>query len=109
MPDAGEKARRLAQSRRQASWLTLNSDRQRHPVLNGLTVFTLAAGVAAFVLGLIVATHEVATALGIAGFVVGLGTQLNSVTREQRILIVTGIIGAFVGMALGIGHGGFGY
>ncbi len=33
--------------------------------------------------------------------------QLNSATRDQRILIVTGIIGGFVGMALGIGHGGF--
>ena len=37
----------------------------------------------------------------------GLAVQLNSATREQRIIIVTGIIGAFVGMALGIGHGGF--
>jgi hypothetical protein len=97
-----------APSRSQASRLTLNSDGQPHPVLNMLALFTLAVGVAAFVCGLIVRAHLPATILGIVGFGVGLGAQLNSATREERILIVTGIIAAFVGMALGIGHGGFG-
>jgi hypothetical protein len=92
---------------RQASWLTLNSDGRPHPVINGLTVFTFVVGLAAFALGLIVATHFAATVLGITGFGVGLAVQLNSATREQRMLIVAGIIAAFVGMALGIGHGGF--
>jgi dienelactone hydrolase len=90
-----------------AAWLTLNSDGRAHPVLNALTVFTFVAGLVAFVCSLIVSAHMVATAVGIVGFCVGLGTQLNSATREQRVLIVTGIIAAFVGMALGIGHGGF--
>jgi len=45
--------------------------------------------------------------MGGIGFGVGLAAQLNSATREERIVLVTGIIAAFVGMALGIGHGGF--
>jgi hypothetical protein len=103
MPEAVQ-----TQSRRPAAaWLTLNSDGRPHPVVNGLTVFTLVAGIVAFALGLVVRAHFAATVLGIAGFVIGLGVQLNSATREQRVLIVTGIIAAFVGMALGIGHGGF--
>jgi hypothetical protein len=51
--------------------------------------------------------HFAATVLGIVGFAGGLAVQLNSATREQRILIMTGIIAAFVGLALGVGHGGF--
>jgi hypothetical protein len=96
-----------AQSRSQVSRLTLNSDGQAHPVLNLLTALTLVLGVAAFVCGLIVRAHFPATVLGIAGFGIGLGAQLNSATREERIFIITGVIAAFVGMALGIGHGGF--
>jgi hypothetical protein len=103
MPEAVQ-----TQSRRPAAArLTLNSDGRPHPVVNGLTLFTLVIGIVAFALGLVVRAHFAATVLGIAGFVVGLGVQLNSATREQRVLIVTGIIAAFVGMALGIGHGGF--
>jgi hypothetical protein len=102
MPEAVQ-----TQSRRQPSWLTLNSDGRAHPVMNGLTLVILVVGLVAFALGLIVKTHFPATVLGIAGFAGGFIVQLNSATREQRILIMTGIIAAFVGMALGIGHGGF--
>jgi hypothetical protein len=102
MPEAVE-----TQSRRQASRLTLNSDGRPHPVMNGLTLFTFVVGIVAFALGLIVRAHFAATVLGIVGFAGGLAVQLNSATREQRILIMTGIIAGFVGMALGIGHGGF--
>jgi len=102
MPEAVQ-----TQSRRPAARLTLNSDGRPHPVVNGLALFTLVVGIVAFALGLVVRAHFAATVLGIAGFAVGLAVQLNSATREQRVLIVTGIIAAFVGMALGIGHGGF--
>jgi hypothetical protein len=102
MPEAVQ-----TQSRRPAAKLTLNSDGQPHPVVNGLALFTLVVGIVAFALGLVVRAHFAATVLGIAGFAVGLGVQLNSATREQRVLIVTGIIAAFVGLALGVGHGGF--
>jgi hypothetical protein len=96
------------QSRSQPSWLTLNSDGRRHPALNLATAFTLVVGVVAFVCGLIVSARAVATVLGIVGLGVGMVVQMYSATREQRILIVTGIIGAVVGLGLGIGHGGFG-
>jgi hypothetical protein len=87
--------------------LTLNSDGQRHPVENALTLFTFAAGLVAFAIGFIVRAHAAGTALGIVVFVVGLYAQLVSNTREQRIFIVAGIIAAFVGMGLSIAHGGF--
>ena len=37
----------------------------------------------------------------------GLYVQMISATREQRILIVTGMIAGFVGLALGLSTGGF--
>jgi hypothetical protein len=88
--------------------LTLNSDGQRHPVLNAMTVFTLVAGIVAFALGLMRHDHLAATIIGIVAFCTGLLTQMLSATREQRILIMAGVVAAFVGMGLGIGHGGFG-
>jgi uncharacterized membrane protein len=92
----------------------LNSDGQRHPVENILTIFTLVVGLIAFVLGLIVrnahtstAVYITATATGLAALLVGLYAQMISATREQRILIVTGMIAGFVGLAIGLSRGGF--
>jgi hypothetical protein len=93
----------------------LNSDGRPHPVENVLTVFTLLDGLVSFVLGMIVrnvpsagsAVTIIATATGLAALLVGLYAQMISATREQRVLIVTGIIAGFVGLALGLGHGGF--
>lgn len=87
--------------------VTLNSDGRRHPVENTLTVFTLLAGLVAFATGWIVTEHLAATVLGVAALVVGLYSQLVSATREQRMLIVTGLVAGFVGVALGLAHGGF--
>jgi hypothetical protein len=88
--------------------LTLNSDGRRHPVLNVLTVFTFCAGVVAFAFGIMVRFHFEAAVLGIVAFGLGLIAQMMSATREQRVLIVAGLIAAFVGLGLGIAHGGFG-
>jgi hypothetical protein len=88
--------------------LTLNSDGRRHPVLNLATAVTFIAGAAAFPLGLIVRDHLVATVVGMAAFGIGLMAQLLSATRAERIFIVAGLVSAFVGMGLGIAHGGFG-
>jgi hypothetical protein len=88
--------------------LTLNSDGQRHPVMNTVTMLIFVAGIAAFAFGLIVRTHLPATILGIAAFGGGLIAQMMSETREQRVFIVAGIIAGFVGMGLAIAHGGFG-
>jgi hypothetical protein len=88
--------------------LTLNTDGKPHPLENALTVFTLVAGIVAFALGFIVRAHLVATVLGMAAFGVGLYAQLISATRAERMVIVVGVTAGFVGMGLGIAHGGFG-
>jgi hypothetical protein len=95
-------------ARAHAPRVTLNSDGRRHPLLNAAALLTFCVGILAFALGLIVRAHLAATIIGLATFAFGLYLQLVSATREQRILIVTGIVGAFVGMGLGIAHGGFG-
>ena len=87
--------------------LTLNTDGKRHPLLNLVTLFVFAGGIVAFALGLIVRTHLAATVLGMACFAVGLYAQFVSATRGERMLIVVGITGGFVGMGMGIAHGGF--
>ncbi len=97
-----------AQARSRLPRVTLNSDGQRHPVENTLTAFTFVAGIVAFATGLIVRDHLVATVVGMAGFAVGLYAQMVSNTREQRVFIMGGIIASFVGLGLGIAHGGFG-
>ena len=48
-----------------------------------------------------------ASVTGLAGLLIGLVAQMMSATREERVIIVTGIIAAFVGLALGLAHGGF--
>jgi hypothetical protein len=88
--------------------LTLNTDGRRHPVLNVATAFTFMAGIVAFALGLIIREHLAATIVGMAAFGIGMVAQLVSATREERIFIVAGLVAAFVGIGLGIAHGGFG-
>ena len=92
----------------------LNSDGRPHPVENVLAIFTLVVGLVSFVLGLIVRnTHAgsaaiiITTATGLISCLVGLYVQMVSHTREQRVLIVTGIIAGFVGLAIGFSKGGF--
>jgi len=92
----------------------LNSDGQPHPVENVLAIFTLVVGLVSFVLGIIVrnahtsgAVIFITTATGLVSCLVGLYVQMISSTREQRIVIVTGIIAGFVGLALGLSKGGF--
>jgi hypothetical protein len=97
-----------AQTQVRTPRLTLNSDGKRHPLLNAATAFTFVAGAVAFVLGLIVRDHLAASVIGILAFGIGMVTQLVSATREERIFIVAGLVAAFVGLGLGIAHGGFG-
>jgi hypothetical protein len=96
------------QSGTRQSRVTLNSDGQRHPLENALTAFAFVAGIVALAFGFIVHAHLAGTAIGIAGFVVGLYAQMVSATREQRVFIMAGIIASFVGLGLSIAHGGFG-
>jgi uncharacterized membrane protein len=92
----------------------LNSDGRPHPVQNALVLSVLGIGLVSFVLGLVVrnahtgpAVHIIATATGLYSLLLGLYLQMTSSTREQRILIVTGIIAGFVGLAIGLSRGGF--
>jgi hypothetical protein len=75
---------------------------------NGLVAFTIVSGLIAFATGWVVALHSIATILAVASMVVGMYAQLVSSNRDQRIVIVTGLVAAFVGGALGISHGGVG-
>jgi len=93
--------------------LTLNDDGQPHPLMNSLSLFTLVAGLVACVLGFLANQHGAgswahvgATWLGLITLIVGLPAQLLSATRSERMLIVTGLVAAFVGVSLGLAHGG---
>ena len=96
------------QSGSRARRFTLNSDGQRHPVVNGAAVYALLAGIASMIMGFVNVAHIAGSALGVSAFLIGLGAQMVSATRDQRMVIVCGIVAAFVGMGLGIAHGGFG-
>jgi hypothetical protein len=95
--------------------LNLNSDGQPHPLLNAASFFTLIVGLISFALGLFLRTGPsgrhgwaiVTAATGLVALLVGLISQMMSATREERVIIVTGIIAAFVGLCLGLAHGGF--
>jgi hypothetical protein len=96
-----------AASTRPRSPLSLNSDGQPHPLENSLAVFTLVTGLIVFAAGWVVELRALASALGIVSLLVGLYAQMISATRTERMIIVTGLVAAFVGTALGFGHGGF--
>jgi len=92
----------------------LNTDGRPHPLENAMTIFVLLAGLVSFVFGLVIsnvhtgpAGHIIATSTGLAALLVGLYAQMVSNTRNQRVLIVAGIIAGFVGLALGLSQGGF--
>jgi hypothetical protein len=95
--------------------LNLNSDGRPHPLLNVASFFTLVVGLLSFALGLFLRTGPsgshgwavVAAVTGLAGLLVGLFCQMMSATRQERVIIVAGIIASFIGLALGLAHGGF--
>jgi hypothetical protein len=90
-------------------------DGRPHPLLNLTSVGTLVAGLVAFVLGMMLrydagtgkAVAIAAAVIGLVALIVGLFAQMVSATRGERILLVTGMVAAFVGLALGLAHGGF--
>ena len=95
--------------------VSLNSDGRPHPLLNAASFFTLILGLVSFALGLFIRSDAssgrgmaiVAAVTGLVALLGGLYTQMVSATREERIIIVIGIIAGFVGLALGLAHGGF--
>ncbi|TMS00517.1 hypothetical protein EJK15_01725 [Nonomuraea basaltis] len=97
----------LQPSERERFRLTLNTDGRPHPIENVLAVATLALGVVAFVSTFWIAAHPISAWAGTLGFGVGLYSQYVSETTPQRSLNIVGLVGSFVGAALGIAHGGF--
>lgn len=93
----------------------LNSDGRAHPLLNVASFFTLIIGLLSFALGLFLRTGPsgehgwaiAAATTGLVSMLVGLLGQMMSATREERVILVTGILAGFVGLALGLAHGGF--
>jgi uncharacterized membrane protein YqgA involved in biofilm formation len=92
----------------------LNTDGKPHPAENATAIAVLVTGLVSFVLGLIVrnahtapAVHIIATITGLFALLIGLYIQMVSSTRNQRVVIVTGIIAGFVGLAIGLSKGGF--
>jgi hypothetical protein len=91
------------------------TDGKPHPLLNLASVCVLVAGLVAFVLGMLLrydsgtgkAVAVAATVIGLLTLLIGLFSQMMSATRLERILLVTGMIAGFVGIALGLAHGGF--
>ena len=87
--------------------LTLNTDGKRHPVLNAAAAYSVLGGLVSFVLGMLSTQHFVGSILGVSGRLIGLLAQMMSATRAERMLIIFGIVASFVGMGLGLAHGGF--
>jgi hypothetical protein len=94
-------------NRAHAPHFTLNTDGKRHPWINAAAGYTVIAGIASLVIGMLSQIHLAGTVLGATGFVVGIAGQLVSATRAERTLMVFGIVASFVGMGLGFAHGGF--
>ena len=100
------------------------TDEQRHPTifapgstmaLTAAAVLTILLGLVSFVLGMVVrnlhsapsSLHVIATVTGVLSIVIGLYLQMISGTRNERIIIVTGMVAGFVGACLGLAAGGF--
>ncbi len=116
MPQAtGERSSTAERARTRVPRLSLNTDGSHHPVENVLTVYTLVAGLVACVSGFLANyvvsqpwAHIIASWIGLSALLVGLYSQLVSATRQERMLIVTGLVAAFVGLCLGLANGGLG-
>ena len=90
------------------------TDGRPHPLLNLASVCILVVGLVSFALGMVLryvtSTHgrrDRGRGHRPGSLLVGLFTQMMSATRVERILLVTGMIAGFVGLALGLAHGGF--
>ncbi|PZG49821.1 hypothetical protein C1I98_11260 [Spongiactinospora gelatinilytica] len=97
----------LSPSKSRPFRLTLNTDGVSHPIENTLSVATLVCGLVAFVTGFVSEAHILASWVGALGFGGGLYSQYVSATTAERSVNIVGIVAAFVGVSLGIYHGGF--
>jgi FtsH-binding integral membrane protein len=85
-------------------------------LVTGAAAITIVLGLLSFVLGMVVrnapsapsALHVIATVTGALSLIIGFYFQMISGTRNERIIIVTGMIAGFVGGVLGLAAGGIG-
>jgi hypothetical protein len=81
--------------------------RSQRPREDSLAVITLVGGLIAFIAGAVHVGHFVAVCVGVVTVVFGLYSQLVSATTQERWVNVIGIGLAFLGLGLGLSHGGF--
>lgn len=86
--------------------ITLNTDGERHPIENSLTIATAMLAAVALSCAWVSSLHAVASWAGALGVVIGLRAQLVSATRGERGVNVIALGAAAVGMGLGLHNGG---
>jgi hypothetical protein len=86
--------------------VTLNTDGQRHPRENALAVATVVLGVLTLAFAFAPSAHLVGSWTGLVGIVIGMVTQMISVTTAERVVIVLGLGASAVGFGLNMAHGG---
>lgn len=78
-----------------------------HPRETSLAFVTIVGGLIAFVCGAVHPTHFIAVCVGIVTVLFGFYSQLVSATTAERWVNVIGLGLAFLGLGLGLRHGGF--
>jgi hypothetical protein len=80
---------------------------ERHPLHDAIAVLTLVLGLVAALSGLSPGLHAVGAWVGVAGLAAGAYNQMTSESTPERFITVTGLGLSFVGVMLGIAHGGW--
>jgi hypothetical protein len=80
---------------------------RQHQRETSLAAITIVGGLIAIIAGVIHAGHFIAVCVGLTTAVFGLYSQLVSATTSERGGNVIGIGLAFLGLGLGLSHGGF--
>jgi pantothenate synthetase len=81
--------------------------RSAHPREASLATITIVGGLIALVCGAVHPTHFVAVCVGVVTVLFGFYSQLVSATTGERWINVIGIGMGFIGLGLGLSHGGF--
>jgi hypothetical protein len=85
----------------------LPKQRSAHPREASLALITIIGGLIALACGTVHSAHFIAVCVGIATVLFGFYSQLVSATTGERWINVIGIGMGFIGLGLGLSHGGF--
>jgi hypothetical protein len=91
---------------RQRHVLTLNTDGQRHPLENSLTVAACVLGALAVVTSAFSNLHLISSWAGLIGIITAGYGQYISVTTAERFLLILGLGASGIGFFIGMAHGG---